>query len=131
MSNSPHHIIKKGETELPEIYTSGFHNFLFKKKVSFENCLALTLSNAVFEDYVAFSKTKKIESIYNYFTNVLSIKKIGLLYNITFSQLSIKNTHFKNGFSIFYNIYEVNKELKNFNLTIENCDMNLYIIRWI
>jgi len=118
-----YHLINKGENEFPDAYASGFHNFLFKKKVSFQNCLALSLSNAVFEESVAFSKTKKIESIYNYFTNVITIKKVGLVGPATFSDLSIKNTHFKNGFSISYNIYEVNKELKDFNLTIENCDI--------
>ena len=118
-----YHLINKGENEFPDAYASGFHNFLFKKKVSFQNCLALSLSNAVFEESVAFSKTKKIESIYNYFTNVITIKKVGLVGPATFSDLSIKNTHFKNGVSMDYDIYEVNKELKDFNLTIENCDI--------
>jgi hypothetical protein len=118
-----YHLINKGENEFPDAYGSGFHNFIFKKKVSFENCLALNLSNTVFEESVAFSKTKKVESIYNYFTNAITIEKIGLIGPVTFSELSIKNTHFKNGLSINYNIYEVNKELKDFNLTIENCDI--------
>ena len=123
----PFQLIKKGDNEFPEAYGSGLLNFIFKKEVSFENCLAITIYNAVFEDYVSFTKTEKVQSIYNYFTNFLSLKNEGLIDHASFSDILIKKVNFKNGVNLNYNIYEIQKELRDVNLKIENCIFNLGI----
>ncbi|WP_445748328.1 ion channel [Polaribacter sp.] len=120
----PFHIIKKGDNEFPEIYSSELHNLIFKKEVSFENCLAITINNSVFEDFVSFTKTEKVESIYNYFTNFISVEKVGLINHASFSDILIKKVKFKNGIDLNYNIYEVEKELIEATLKIENCVFN-------